>query len=98
MASKLFKFYKANIGNLIEKYPEIFNKKDPKILKIGIHHDLVKETGLSGIHIRKLLYIWTHRFEYRQRGACGGYRIDLSGNYGEAISEEHIKSFQESLK
>ena len=98
MAGKVWKVYKKHIGILVAQFPEIFNKTDPKILKVGIHRDLIQATGLSGITIRRLLCCWTSRAEYRQVGARGGCRVDLFGNSVEAISEEHLKRFQDSVK
>lgn len=98
MAGKVWKIYKKHIGILIAQFPDIFNKEDPKILKVGINRDLVQATGLSGITIRRLLCCWTSRVEYRKVGARGGCRVDLDGNSVEPISEDHRKYFQESLK
>ena len=98
MASRYWKVYKKYVGILVKMYPYVFDKYYPKILKVDIHHDLIQKTGLSCDTIRCILACWTSRVEYRKVGALGGYRIDLSGNYGEAISAEHVKAFQESLK
>lgn len=98
MAGKVWKVYKKHIGILETQFPDIFNKKDPKILKVGINHDIVRETGLSGVTVRRVLCCWTSRLEYRKVGALGGNRVDLNGCPVSEISEEHVQHFQESLK
>ena len=98
MAGKVWHIYKKNVGILVKQFPEIFNKKNPKILKVGIHHDIVRETGLSGVTVRRILCCWTSRAEYRKVGAGGGSRFNLAGCAVSEISEEHVQRFQESLK
>ena len=98
MAGKVWQVYKKNIGIIIQKFPEVFNKENPMILKVGIHHDLVRETGLSGVTVRSVLCCWTSRAEYRKVGARGGCRVDLAGCPVSEISQEHVERFQRKLK
>lgn len=95
MANKrnIYNRYKANIGKLIAQYPNLFDKKDPKPLAIGMQDLLLgagsANLGLSRTMIGDCLKVWTNREEYhravRQDGAI---RYDLNMFHVELVSPE----------
>lgn len=88
-----FDFYKRRIGELCEQYPNIFNKRMPLPLAVGVHHQLVEDTEFSYEEISVLLKIWVRRWEYLCMAASLGRRFDLDGNETGWIAPEELKGF-----
>lgn len=92
--------YRSKIEVLVQAFPEAFNKKLPRPLKIGVHNDLnskAAELNLTEEEIQSCLSIWTQRREYIL-GACRlQRRYDLDGSVVEVISLDHLQSFANRL-
>ena len=84
---------------LVKKYPKIFNKKEPKPLKIGILEDIAEDLGeeLSKTEIKKGLKYYTSAIQYHQAIMAERYRVNLNGNRVSLISEEHKEFAQKQL-
>ena len=92
MKNKQYRVYKANIDKLIELYPDIFNKKAPKILAIGLYQQLAMDVqvNLTNTVLRSVLMVWTNRFEYlREVIRPNAVRYNLDGSVHGEVSAEH---------
>lgn len=92
MKNNQYRAYKANIDKLIELYPDIFNKKAPKILAIGLYQQLAMDVqvNLTNTVLRSVLMIWTNRFEYlREVIKPNAVRYNLDGSIQSEVSAEH---------
>lgn len=92
MKNNQYRVYKANIDKLIELYPDIFNKKAPKILAIGFYQQLAMDDahGFTNTVLRSVLMIWTNRFEYlREVIKPSSVRHNLDGSVQDEVSDEH---------
>lgn len=97
-SEKKRQIYKV-IEILVKKYPKIFNKKDPKPLKLGILEDIAEDLGeeLSKTEIKKGLKYYTSAKQYHQAIMAERYRVNLRGNRVSLISEEHKEFAQKQL-
>lgn len=92
MKNNQYRVYKANIDKLIQLYPFIFNKKEPKILAIGFYQQLAMDGahGLTNTVLRSVLMIWTNRHEYlREVIKPSSARHNLDGSVQDEVSDEH---------
>lgn len=92
MQNNQYRVYKANIDKLIELYPNIFNKKAPKPLAIGLYQQLAMDVQvvLTNTVLRAVLMIWTNRFEYlREVIRPNAVRYNLDGSIQGEVSAEH---------
>lgn len=89
------------ISYLQKKYPYAFNADNPKPLKIGIHHDILKDKssfqreGISTLLMRDTLRYYTKRSRYRYALDKYKDRIDLNG---QIVSRVHMKIAGSSSK
>lgn len=92
--------YRSKIEILVQAFPEVFHKKLPRPLKIGVHNDLnakAAELNLTEEEIQSCLSVWTQRREYIL-GACRlQRRYDLDGSAVEVISLDHLQGFANRL-
>ncbi|QYW06075.1 RNA chaperone [Shewanella phage vB_SspS_KASIA] len=92
MKNNQYRVYKSNIDKLIELYPDIFNKKAPKPLAIGLYQQLAMDVQvtLTNTVLRSVLMIWTNRFEYlREVIKPNAVRYNLDGSIQGEVSVEH---------
>lgn len=98
--------YKSVIAQLAKVFPQCFHWEKPKPLKIGIFNDIraaFEQTpeqwaDMSLLQIRKMLYVYTHRYAYQKALATGGPRYDLQGQPAGAITAEEQQIAAANLK
>lgn len=73
---------------LHETYPDLFDIKAPKPLKIGIHVSLAEDGKLSKTKIRRALNYYVQQLSYIRAVAAGGKRYDLNGEAGDVSAED----------
>lgn len=69
-------------------YPALFNLRDARPLKIGIHKDLAEDGKLSKTRIRRALNFYVRQLAYLRSVATGGERHGLTGPDGTVTDEE----------
>lgn len=92
--------YRSKIEILVQAFPEVFHKKLPRPLKIGVHNDLnakAAELNLTEDEIQACLSIWTQRREYVLEACRVQRRYDLDGSVVEVISLDHLQGFASRL-
>jgi ProP effector len=98
---------KAVIAYLAEKFPKCFTLKgDAQPLKIGLFQDLAarlsEDEMVSKTQLRGAIRHYTTSWRYLRGTKTGAKRIDLDGNAGEELSDDHVehakKVLQESQK
>lgn len=97
-----YSIYKSNIDKLIGLYPDIFNKKAPKPLAIGLYQQLAMDVhvNLTNTVLRSVLMIWTKRHEYlRETIKPNAVRYNLDGSvHGEVSAEHRLAAIQRQHK
>ena len=84
-----YDFYKRRMPELIERFPNLFNKTVPEPLAVGITNELVELTNFSFKEISALLTVWTSRHEYVM-GLCSfGSRLNTAG-FLTLVKPEHV--------
>jgi len=73
---------------LISEYGAVFDPAAPKPLAIGIHRDVVRATGATGVIVRLVLGAWTSRPAYLAALVAGAARFGLDGSVAGAVTEE----------
>jgi sRNA-binding protein len=82
--------YGEILGQLGVRYPEIFNISEPKILKIGIHKDIIADgCGISGKDIRRFCARYTRKNAYLRKLNLGCKRYNLQGEIVGEVSDEN---------
>lgn len=71
--------YLDNIDRLISINPDVFNKKFPLPLKVGIYHEVKELLELPCRETNALLSGWCSRWEYGAMMASGHMRRDTNG-------------------
>lgn len=94
---------KEALAFLCRKYPKCFFLEGPvKPLKIGIFQDLAADIGDCELVSKRLLRMslrhYTSSWRYLGAVKAGTARIDLQGNEGEAVEEQHAEHASEQLK
>ena len=93
-ASKAAKARRKKVDRLINHWPELFNRDEPKPLKVGILHDLIADIQVRGIgfgtgSLKAALAGYTHSASYLKALAAGGQRYDRTGQpCGEVTPEQ----------
>ncbi len=100
--NKQRKRQEKKIGLLIEHWPQLFNKKEVRPVKIQIGEDLFKDAEERGIEITMKqindgLAIWCNRLSYLHKCREGGPRFGLNGEEGE-VAKEAIKMAKKKLR
>nr|MBP8112360.1 RNA chaperone ProQ [Aeromonas sp.] len=88
---------------LVEKFPACFIAEgEAKPLKIGIFQDLAARLAdderVSKTMLRSALRQYTSSWRYLHGLKAGQARVDLDGNPGELLTEEHIEHAKQALK
>ncbi|MDO2948531.1 RNA chaperone ProQ [Aeromonas simiae] len=94
---------KEVIAYLVEKFPACFIAEgEAKPLKIGIFQDLAErltdDPKVSKTLLRSALRQYTSSWRYLHGLKAGMARVDLDGNPGELLTEEHIEHAKQALK
>ena len=94
---------KQIIGYLAQQFPNCFTAEgEAKPLKIGIFKELadrVEPLGLvSRTQLRQALRRYTSSWRYLKSIARGGERIDLDGNAGDKVEQDHIDHAAKALE
>lgn len=94
---------KEVIAFLAETFPACFSLKgQAKPLKIGIFQDLAERLNdderVSKTLLRSTLRHYTNSWRYLESVKQGAHRVDLDGNQGEQIEQEHAEHAQAQLK
>ncbi len=94
---------KEIVAYLVEKFPACFIAEgEAKPLKIGIFQDLAErladDARVSKTMLRSALRQYTSSWRYLHGLKAGQARVDLDGNPGEVLTEEHIEHAKQALK
>lgn len=94
---------KAVLAYLIELFPQCFIKEgEAKPLKIGIFQDVAErlkdDESVSKTQIRAALRQYTSSWRYLYGVKPGAKRVDLDGNEGDEVEQEHIDHAKETLE
>lgn len=94
---------KEIVAYLVEKFPACFIAEgEAKPLKIGIFQDLAARLAdderVSKTMLRSALRQYTSSWRYLHGLKAGQARVDLDGNPGEVLTEEHIEHAKQALK
>ena len=94
---------KEIVAYLVEKFPACFIAEgEAKPLKVGIFQDLAErladDARVSKTMLRSALRQYTSSWRYLHGLKAGQARIDLDGNPGELLTEEHIEHAKQALK
>lgn len=92
----------ALLDDLVAEWPGVFFPRGvaPLPLAVGIHGEILakgdalrQRLGLSMREFRTQVWVSLRHYSgakrYQQALACGGFRIDLSGEMGEEVSAQH---------
>ncbi|WP_018236930.1 ProQ/FINO family protein [Ensifer sp. BR816] len=89
----------ALFRHLSEKWPNAFNAKLPKPLKIGIRQDIRALDGeLSDEELGRALRAYTRTDKYLANMRAGAARVDLNGNPAGEVSEGDATTAQAWLR
>ena len=93
---------KEIVAYLVEKFPACFIAEgEAKPLKIGIFQDLAARLAdddrVSKTMLRSALRQYTSSWRYLHGLKAGQARVDLDGNPGELLTEEHIEHAKQAL-
>ena len=85
--------YEEALSELSAKYPKLFNKKEVKLLKIGIKEDIIGAGGLTitKSQLSKFLKVYCTNSEYKKLHIENAKRHDLEGNESGAVTKEHVE-------
>jgi ProP effector len=94
---------KEIVAYLVEQFPACFIAEgEAKPLKIGIFQDLAARLAdderVSKTMLRSALRQYTSSWRYLHGLKAGQARVDLDGNPGELLTEEHIEHAKQALK
>lgn len=89
--------YNQPLAILRAAYPEIFNKKTPVPLKIGIHKNIEEELQLSPQLVSQALIPWTRHRKYLYALSQGGIRYDLRGRPAGYVSRGDAEGARKRL-
>jgi ProP effector len=94
---------KEVLAFLAETFPKCFTlENEAKPLKIGIFHDLANrlegDERVSKRLLRMALRHYTSGWKYLASVKVGAHRVDLDGETGDAVEEEHAEHAQLQLK
>ncbi|MBQ4832467.1 RNA chaperone ProQ [Pseudoalteromonas sp. MMG010] len=88
---------------LYQEFPQCFKQKDGiKPLKVGIFKDIAERIEgsekVSKTQVRQALRKYTSNWRYLEAVTKSDFRIDLDGNQGEKVEQEHIDHAQKALE
>jgi sRNA-binding protein len=78
------------LAHLCQRWPNCFNPKNPRPLKIGIAHDLSRELGEAALRpeLKGALNLYCGNLDYLSTLRAGTPRLDLQGNEVGVVSRE----------
>ncbi|MDP2560377.1 RNA chaperone ProQ [Psychrobium sp. 1_MG-2023] len=93
---------KAIIALLAEQFPQCFSLKgEAKPLKIGLFQELserlAEDERVSKTQLRGAIRHYTTSWRYLRCIKAGAKRVDLDGNLGDELTQEHIEHAQQTL-
>ncbi|AJQ94389.1 activator of osmoprotectant transporter ProP [Gynuella sunshinyii YC6258] len=88
---------KVAVELLSEAYPEVFDLKNPRPLKIGIHESLAEDGKVSKTKIRRALSAYVRHYAYLSCLKEGAMRIDLDGSEVAPVSAEEAQHATEKV-
>jgi sRNA-binding protein len=85
--------YEEALSELSAKYPKLFNKKEVKLLKIGIKEDIISAGGLTitKSQLSKFLKVYCTNSEYKKLHIENAKRHGLDGNESGVVTKEHVE-------
>ncbi|KTD90284.1 RNA chaperone ProQ [Pseudoalteromonas sp. CR1] len=88
---------------LYQEFSQCFKQKDGiKPLKVGIFKDIAERIEgsekVSKTQVRQALRKYTSNWRYLEAVTKSEFRIDLDGNQGEKVEQEHIDHAQKALE
>ena len=88
--------YDNAFEELSSKYPELFIKDKPKVLKIGIDKDILADSDLkmSQTQLRKFFKVYISSKGYRELHVENSPRYDLEGNEVGVVTKENIEALK----
>ena len=94
---KEFEANRKAMDELCELYPEAFNPRQPKPLKIGIHEDLAADGKLSKTRIRRALNVYVRLRSYYACMTEGTDRVNIDGTPAGSVTAEEAGHAKEKL-
>lgn len=94
---KEFEANRKAMEELCELYPEAFNPRHPKPLKIGIHEDLAQDGKLSKTRIRRALNVYVRLRSYYACMTEGRDRVNIDGSANGSVTPEEAGHAKEKL-
>lgn len=85
------------LDELCEHFPEVFNPRQPRPLKIGIHEDIAATGKLSKTRIRRALNVYVRLRSYYRCMAEGAERIGIDGQAAGLVSADEALHAKEKL-
>jgi sRNA-binding protein len=88
--------YDNAFEELSSKYPKLFIKDKPKVLKIGIDKDILADSDLkmSQTQLRKFFKVYISSKGYRELHVENSLRYDLEGNEVGVVTKENIEALK----
>ncbi|MFG1496755.1 ProQ/FINO family protein [Saccharospirillum sp. HFRX-1] len=94
---KEFEANRKAMDELCELYPQAFNPRQPKPLKIGIHEALAEDGKLSKTRIRRALNVYVRLRSYYACMVEGADRVTIDGSAAGTVSAEDAAHAKEKL-
>lgn len=94
---KEFEANRKAMDDLCELYPQAFNPRQPKPLKIGIHEALAEDGKLSKTRIRRALNVYVRLRSYYACMVEGADRVTIDGSAAGTVSAEDAAHAKEKL-
>ena len=88
----------AAMQQLLDAYPEIFNLKSPRPIKIGIHDEISTTEDLSKTKVRRGLASYVRQTAYLKSIVEGASRINIKGEADGVVTAEEASHAQEQLQ
>ncbi|WPX97162.1 ProQ/FinO family protein [Candidatus Bandiella euplotis] len=84
--------YEEVFSMLAEKYPKLFKKNSPLLLKVGVSQDILADMGdkIDKKRLRKFFQSYCTEKRYVDLHIAGTPRYDLNGEECGIVSEEHV--------
>lgn len=86
------------LQQLMEAYPQVFDRKHMRPLKIGIQEDLIADGKLSKTKIKRGLASYVHAQSYYRALREGANRIDIQGQSAGVVSKDESEYARTKLK
>ena len=88
----------AALQLICETYPQVFNRKNVRPLKIGIQEDLIADDKLAKNKIKRALASYVRSPHYFRSLQEGADRIDLGGEAAGTVSASEAEHAKAQLK